>query len=63
MFDRRCSPPRAPRRECANIFKGKKFEKGIAFPTCVAANRWGRCRVAAGAMRGAPSQVARPASS
>jgi len=27
-------------REVQNIFKGKKFEKGIAFPTCVAANRW-----------------------
>jgi hypothetical protein len=23
------------------VFKGKKIEKGIAFPTCVAANRWG----------------------
>ncbi|KAI8465333.1 MAG: peptidase M24, structural domain-containing protein [Monoraphidium minutum] len=25
-------------KEVQNIFKGKKFEKGIAFPTCVAAN-------------------------
>jgi methionine aminopeptidase len=26
-------------RECANIFKGKQIEKGIAFPTCVSINR------------------------
>lgn len=26
-------------REVQNIFKGKQIEKGIAFPTCVAANR------------------------
>lgn len=25
-------------RECATVFKGKKIEKGIAFPTCVAPN-------------------------
>jgi len=26
-------------RECANIFKGKAIEKGVAFPSCVSPNR------------------------
>ncbi|KAG2432330.1 hypothetical protein HYH02_013050 [Chlamydomonas schloesseri] len=25
-------------KECANIYKGKEIEKGVAFPTCVSAN-------------------------
>ncbi len=29
----------AVRRECEKIFKGKNLEKGVAFPTCVSANR------------------------
>ena len=28
------------RRAVGKMFKGKKIEKGIAFPTCVSVNRW-----------------------